>query len=210
MHFAMFSGGRLPITWHEANYVDRLPMTSMPLRPVHSLGYPGRTYKFFNGSTVYPFGYGLSYTKFNYTLVSSQSSLPINLNKLQHCRDLDYDSDSFKPECPAVLVDDLECNKYIEFEVEVQNVGSKDGDEVVIVYSNPPAGITDAPIKQVIGFKRVFVKAGESQNVKFALDACKSLGIVNYNAYKLLPSGGHTIVVGDGVVSFPIQVSFDY
>ncbi len=36
MHFAMFSGGRLPITWHEANYVDRLPMTSMPLRPVHS------------------------------------------------------------------------------------------------------------------------------------------------------------------------------
>ncbi|KAI9198110.1 hypothetical protein LWI28_010377 [Acer negundo] len=33
-------GGRLPITWYEANYVDMLPMTSLQLRPVDSLGYP--------------------------------------------------------------------------------------------------------------------------------------------------------------------------
>ncbi|XWS39313.1 hypothetical protein CRYUN_Cryun18bG0040800 [Craigia yunnanensis] len=53
-------GGRLPLTWYEADYVDKLPITSMSLRPVGN--YPGRTYKFFNGSTVYSFGYGLSYT----------------------------------------------------------------------------------------------------------------------------------------------------
>ncbi|OMO90146.1 hypothetical protein COLO4_19314 [Corchorus olitorius] len=59
-------GGRLPITWYQADYVDKLPMTSMPLRPIDSQGYPGRTYKFFNGTTVFPFGYGLSYTTFSY------------------------------------------------------------------------------------------------------------------------------------------------
>ncbi|KDP30466.1 hypothetical protein JCGZ_16145 [Jatropha curcas] len=50
-------GGRLPLTWHEADYVDQLPRTSLQLRPNDELSYPGRTYKFFNGSTVYPFGY---------------------------------------------------------------------------------------------------------------------------------------------------------
>ncbi|XXG84676.1 hypothetical protein AAC387_Pa10g2142 [Persea americana] len=62
-------GGRLPLTWYQADYAHKLPMTSMQMRPVEELGYPGRTYKFFNSTTVYPFGYGLSYTQFNLTLV---------------------------------------------------------------------------------------------------------------------------------------------
>ncbi|KAM1032890.1 hypothetical protein FF1_036457 [Malus domestica] len=43
--------GRLPLTWYEAGYVKMLPMKSMPLRPIDTLGYPGRTYKLLNGST---------------------------------------------------------------------------------------------------------------------------------------------------------------
>ncbi|KAF8392686.1 hypothetical protein HHK36_023035 [Tetracentron sinense] len=126
-------GGRLPLTWHKADYVDQLPMTSMPLRPVEESGYPGRTYKFFNGSTVYPFGYGLSYTKFNYQITTSQRSLDIKLDKYQHCRDLTFEDGAYRPSCPAVLVDDMSCNDEFEFEVAVQNVGSKDGNEVVMV-----------------------------------------------------------------------------
>ncbi|KAF8392685.1 hypothetical protein HHK36_023034 [Tetracentron sinense] len=128
-----YPGGRLPLTWHKADYVDQLPMTSMPLRPVEESGYPGRTYKFFNGSTVYPFGYGLSYTKFNYQITTSQRSLDIKLDKYQHCRDLTFEDGAYRPSCPAVLVDDMSCNDEFEFEVEVQNVGSKDGNEVVMV-----------------------------------------------------------------------------
>ncbi|CAN6546148.1 unnamed protein product [Malus baccata var. baccata] len=79
------SRGRLPLTWYEAGYVKMLPMTSMPLRPMDTLGYPGRTYKLLNGSTVYPFGYGLSYTQFNYTLIAAVESMNILLNKTQHC-----------------------------------------------------------------------------------------------------------------------------
>ncbi|KAF8392684.1 hypothetical protein HHK36_023033 [Tetracentron sinense] len=203
-------GGRLPLTWHKADYVDQLPMTSMPLRPVEEFGYPGRTYKFFNGSTVYPFGYGLSYTKFNYQITTSQRSLDIKLDKYQHCRDLTFEDGAYRPSCPAVLVDDMSCNDEFEFEVEVQNVGSKDGNEVVMVYSKPPTGIARTHAKQVIGFNRVFVPAGGSKKVKFTFNACKSLSIVENNGYKFLPSGGHTIMVGDGEISFPFQVNFQY
>ncbi|KAJ6741054.1 SUGAR HYDROLASE-RELATED [Salix purpurea] len=127
---------------------------------------PGRTYKFFNGSTVYPFGYGLSYTQFTYNLTSSTRSLDIKLEKYQYCHDLGYKSGSFKPSCPSIRVDNSEYNDRIEFEVEVQNVGTKDGSEVVIVYAKPPEGIDASYIKQVIGFQRVFVPAGGSEKVK--------------------------------------------
>ncbi|KAJ6377920.1 hypothetical protein OIU78_028195 [Salix suchowensis] len=176
-------GGRLPLTWHEADYVDMLPMTSMPLRPIDSLGYPGRTYKFFNGSTVYPFGYGLSYTQFTYNLTSSTRSLDIKLEKYQYCHDLGY-------------------------KIEVQNVGTKDGSEVVIVYAKPPEGIDASYIKQVIGFQRVFVPAGGSEKVKFEFSASKSLQVVDFDAYSVLPSGGHTIMIGDGIISFPVHINF--
>ncbi|KAL7211477.1 hypothetical protein ACSBR2_014359 [Camellia fascicularis] len=203
-------GGRLPLTWYEADYVDMLPMTSMPLRPVDNLGYPGRTYKFFNGSTVYPFGYGLSYTQFTYKLVSSKRSIHIKLDKYQHCRNMNYIDGAYKPPCPAILIDDIKCNKDFKFEVQVENTGTMDGSEVVMVYKVPPKGILAAPIKDLIAFERVFVRAGESKRVEFVLNACKSLGMVDYKAYHLLPSGESTILVGNGAISFPIVVRFNH
>ncbi|KAK2642778.1 hypothetical protein Ddye_024541 [Dipteronia dyeriana] len=202
-------GGRLPITWYEANYVDMLPMTSLQLRPVDSLGYPGRTYKFFDGSTVYPFGYGLSYTQFNYTLATSKRSVHVKLNKYHHCRALNYTSGAYNPPCPAMLVEDLKCDQHFEVGIEVQNVGKRDGSEVVILYSKPPEGIAATYIKQVIGFKRVFVAAGGSEKVTFSFNACQSLKVVDYAANSLLPSGGHTIVISDGGLSFPVHIKFE-
>nr|POF10828.1 beta-xylosidase/alpha-l-arabinofuranosidase 2 [Quercus suber] len=201
-------GGRLPLTWYEAEYVNKLPLTSMQLRPDDTHGYPGRTYKFFNGSTVFPFGYGLSYTKFNYTLTALQTSQPIKLNRFQHCRDLLYKNETFKPSCPAVLVDDLKCQNKIGFEIELKNVGNRDGNEVVLVYSQPPDGIVGTHFKHLIGFQRVFVAAGTGKKIQFTFSVCQSLAIVDYNGYSLLPSGGHTIIVSDGAISFPIQVRF--
>ncbi|KAI3456047.1 hypothetical protein Pfo_012710 [Paulownia fortunei] len=201
--------GKLPLTWHENGYTDMLPMTSMPLRPIDSLGYPGRTYKFFNGSTVYPFGYGLSYTNFTYKLVSSTKSLHVELNKFHHCRDLNYTEGSYKPACPAILIDDLKCDdRNVKLEMEVENIGKRDGSEVVMVYWSPPTGIAESPNRQLIAFKRIFLAAGETEKVNFELNACKNFGIVNYGGYNLLPSGGGKIVIGDGVLSIPLQIKF--
>lgn len=183
-------------------------MTSMQLRPVDSLGYPGRTYKFFNGSTVYPFGYGLSYTKFSYKLTSKNVPLTIKLSRLQHCHQLNYENNSLNQSCPAVLVDDISCENQIAFEVEVQNVGDEVGSEVVMVYSKPPKGIIGTHIKQVVGFDRVFVGAKKSEKVKFGLNTCESLSIVDNKGYKLLPSGLHKIMLGTSSELIDVDVSF--
>lgn len=208
MHVHGSAGGRLPVTWYEADYVDKLPMTSMPLRPVESFGYPGRTYKFYNGSTVYPFAYGLSYTQFKYEIVSSTKKLAVKLAPLQHCHALNFTDPKFKQDCPAAVVDELSCEDKVSLQVSVKNVGAKDGSEVIVVYSRPPKGIVGTPIKQVIGFERVFVPAGASQNVNFELDACKSFNLVDAAGYNLLPSGSHTIEVGDNAVSTTLQLNF--
>ncbi|CAL9192290.1 probable beta-D-xylosidase 2 [Musa acuminata AAA Group] len=201
-------GGRLPLTWYTPEYLLQLPMTSMKLRPVDELGYPGRTYKFYNGTTIYPFGYGLSYTTFSYSVVSTQRYVDKKLAPNSHCTLLRYNQSAYVPPCHAARVDDLDCADDISVTVEVKNTGSLDGSDAVILYSQAPDGILGAPIKQVVGFQRVLVEAGKSSNVTFSLSSCKSLSIVTDSAYVAVPSGRHTFIVGSGdnAVPFAFQV----
>ncbi|OMO61256.1 hypothetical protein COLO4_33497 [Corchorus olitorius] len=204
-------GGRLPLTWYGYDYIQKLPMTSMTFRPVDNGDevYPGRTYRFYNGSTVYPFGYGLSYTNFKYEANPKEISLDIKLNRFQHCHELTLKNETKTDQpCPSVSVDDLTCDDQVAFEVDVHNVGERDGNDVVLVYTVAPKEIDGTPIKQLVGFERVFVAAKGSKKVKFALNACKSFNIVNFSGYKLLPSGLHRIVIGDNAISIPVQVSY--
>ncbi|XP_042490851.1 putative beta-D-xylosidase [Macadamia integrifolia] len=181
----------------------------MSLRPLTKFGYLGRTYKFFNGETLYPFGYGLNYTRFKYSMVSSSHALQLKFGRLQHCRDLTYEDGTARPPRPTVVVDDITCGKELDFEVDiqVQNVGNVDGADIVIIYSKPLVGIKETHIKQVFGFQRVFLKAGENKTLKFTFIACKSLMVVDKTVYKVLPSMENMIVIGDEELFLPVQIN---
>jgi len=56
--------GRLPVTFYKS--IDQLP-------PFENYAMDGRTYRFFKGQPLYPFGHGLSYTRFKYSALSVSS-----------------------------------------------------------------------------------------------------------------------------------------
>eukprot|EP01018_Ginkgo_biloba_P014423 Gb_10188 [translate_table: standard] len=204
------AGGRLPMTWYPQQYVETVNMTDMHMRADRLTGFPGRTYRFYGGDLVYPFGYGLSYTVFNYSLgYEVPGALNLKLGKGDHCHSMFRAVDGMVSECPSIRVEETRCEGlYAKLVIQVANTGKRDGSDVVMVYAKPPIGLNGAPYKHLIAFRRVFVRAGEKISVAFDIDVCRSFTIVDGAAYQILPAGEHSLVVGDGSqISVPIFLS---
>ncbi|PON93228.1 LOW QUALITY PROTEIN: hypothetical protein TorRG33x02_111340, partial [Trema orientale] len=183
-------GGKLPMTWYPESYLANVPMTNMALRPDPTSGYPGRTYRFYKGPVVYPFGYGLSYTKFSKLIEAPpRVSVPITNSCVANSAML----------TSAIRVTNTDCN-VLSFgvHVDVENIGQMDGSHALLVFSSPPAGKWAAQ-KQLVGFQKVHLAAGSRQRVTVGIDVCKHLSVVDQSGIRWIPLGQHTLHIGDDV-----------
>lgn len=58
----------------------------------------------------------------------------------------------------------------ITFSIEITNSGQCDGSEVVQLYMNDKKSTVERPVKELKGFEKIFLKAGESKTVSFTAD----------------------------------------
>ncbi|CAN1352995.1 Probable beta-D-xylosidase 2 [Linum perenne] len=186
-------GGKLPMTWYPQEYLANLPMTEMGMRPIRSKGYPGRTYRFYKGQVVYPFGHGLSYTTFVEKIVTAPTTIqvPLHGHRSQNNTVLNK----------AIKVTHTKCGKLsIGVEVDVKNTGHMDGAHTLLIYSTSPPAATGkgwAPRKQLVAFRKVHLAAGASQRVSINIHVCKYLSVVDRAGTRRIPMGTHSIHVGN-------------
>jgi beta-glucosidase len=114
--------GRLPVTFYRS--VDDLP-------PFENYDMEGRTYRYFEGEVLYPFGHGLSYSSFSY------DNLILDKEEL-------YDGES------------------LTVSVDITNNSEVDGEEVVQLYLRDLESKEVRPLKDLRGFERVHVNAGQT------------------------------------------------
>jgi len=172
--------GKLPITFPRSVgqiplYYNHLP-TGRPYNFAKPNKYTSHYYDSVNGP-LYPFGYGLSYTRFSVSPVKmSAATMPRNGT--------------------------------VEASVTVTNTGDRDGATVVQMYLNDPVASISRPVRELRGFKRIMLKAGESQTVSFKIDV-DALKFWNQQMQQVAEPGKFNVMIGlDSVRTQNAQ--FDY
>ncbi|WP_024768473.1 beta-glucosidase BglX [Aquimarina macrocephali] len=93
-----------------------------------------------DNSPLFPFGYGLSYTTFQYS-------------------DVTLDSDVLTPDSKITIT------------ASITNTGDYDGEEIAQLYIKDRFGSITRPVKELKGFKKVFLEKGETKTIEFILTA---------------------------------------
>lgn len=188
------------MTWYPQDYVKNLPMSAMDMRPSRSRGYPGRTYRFYKGPKVYPFGYGLSYTNFVHSIADAPTVLSVPVDGRHHMQNTTVPTNTIK-------VTHAKCNRLsLGVHVDVKNTGSRDGSHTLLVFSRPPAGHW-APHKQLVAFQKVHVPARSQQRVQINIHVCKYLSVVDRSGVRRIPLGEHHLHIGGTRHSVSLQAA---
>lgn len=85
--------------------------------------------------------------------------------------------------------------KEIQVSVKVKNTGKLEGEEVVQLYLHDRVATVTRPIKELKGFDKVSLKAGESKTVEFTLTD-KELGFYNNQGKFVVEAGDFKVMIG--------------
>lgn len=88
---------------------------------------------------LFPFGFGLSYTTFDYSKISLSDTLLI------------------------------ESKRELNISLKITNTGKYAGEETVQLYLNDPVASIVRPVKELKKFKKIFLQSGEAKQVQFTI-----------------------------------------
>ncbi|XP_012445747.2 probable beta-D-xylosidase 7 [Gossypium raimondii] len=194
-------GGRLPITWYPQN-LTKIPMTDMRMRPEPSSGYPGRTYRFYQGLKVFEFGYGLSYTNYSYEF------LPLTKDKV-YLNNQSSDKIALGYKSVSEMGTELCEKSKLPVTVRVQNNGEMDGKHAVLLFVRQAKTGNERPIKQLVGFNNVDLKAGEKAEIKLELSPCEHLSSAEGDGQMVVDEGSYFLSIGDKESEITVVFSED-
>ncbi len=90
---------------------------------------------------------------------------------------------------------ELKANEKLQLSIDLTNTGKYDGAEVVQLYVRDLVGSVTRPVQELKGFKKVFLKAGETQTIPFDLSA-EDLKFYNYSLEYDWEPGDFEIMAG--------------
>eukprot|EP00039_Didymoeca_costata_P006293 m.88967 g.88967 ORF g.88967 m.88967 type:complete len:909 (-) comp13199_c0_seq1:177-2903(-) len=136
MVFGDFSpSGMLPFTMYQSNYVNKVNMTDMTMRP-NAMGSPGKTYRFYTDTPTFPFAFTTTYTTWNFSFATMPPA--------------------------SASVETL--RKGIVVDIKVSNTGNMDAQHPIPIFvkqlNNPTA-----PRKSLVGLAKVMVPKQSSVTV---------------------------------------------
>jgi beta-glucosidase len=128
--------GKLPITWPKS-WTDEPTFNAGTTTPMdYYLGY--RYFDNKNVAPLYAFGYGLSYTTFEYKYLQVPCS-------------------------------DVTHGGVVDIKVDISNTGQMKSDEVAFLFVSYPNTTARRPRKELKGFRRVSLDAGQTKRITFRL-----------------------------------------
>ncbi|XP_020584048.1 probable beta-D-xylosidase 6 [Phalaenopsis equestris] len=180
-------GGRLPVTWYPESFTV-VPMNDMNMRADPSRDYPGRTYRFYTGTAVYEFGYGLSYSNYTYKFLSAPTRIRLKNSSTKALMNEEIDYLHIDERTPC---EDLK----FSVKISVANNGDMDGSHAVLLFDRSVARIRGSPRRQLVGFKRVFIAGNGVATVEILVDLCGQMSSANEKGERVLVLGGHILMV---------------
>jgi len=150
--------GRLPVTFYRS--ADQVP----PFTDYHMTG---RTYRYFNGEPLYPFGYGLSYTTFTYRNLKTSGQI--------------QSGDAIKVSA------EVENTGKRGGEEVVQVYFS----EAAVPGMPPSVG----PLRSLVGFRRIYLRPGEKRLMEFTIEP-RQIAQIQGNGTRRLVPGAYVVYMG--------------
>ena len=189
------------VLWGDVNPSGRLPITfplsegQLPLTYDHKPTGRGDDYLDLTGQPLFPFGYGLSYTRFAYDDLRIEVERGVAGSADLSARPATAAALASPPGVVRPAAEVPRADIRVRVRARVRNTGARAGAEVVQLYVRDVLTSTAQPLTQLKGFTRVALAPGESRDVEFMLDA-EALRLLDEGMRWVVEPGTFRVMVG--------------